>query len=229
MLIVAITWDDRATGSKRLGSKAVVSQKLDIHPTHPQGRMLRMVAQIVADGGVVVYPTDTAFALGCHLGDKNALERIIRIRQLHKNHQFTLACRDLSELGTYARVDNAEYRLLRRHTPGPFTFIMKASREVPRRLMHVKRRTIGMRVPDHPVALGLLNMVGEPILTTTLRMPGEATPLTSGEEISARLTKLVDVILDDGSQQTGVSTVVDLSEGSPEIVRQGVGEIEEIA
>jgi tRNA threonylcarbamoyl adenosine modification protein (Sua5/YciO/YrdC/YwlC family) len=206
-----------------------VSQKLDIHPTHPQRRMLRMVADIVAKGGVVVYPTDTAFALGCHLGDKNALERIIRIRQLQKNHQFTLACRDLSDLSTYARVDNSGYRLLRRHTPGPFTFIMKASREVPRRLMHIKRRTIGMRVPDNAVALGLLNMVGEPMLTTTLKMPGEEMPLADGHEIFERLAKVVDVVLDDGSQTVELSTVIDMSEGSPEIVRQGLGEIEELA
>lgn len=206
-----------------------MSQKLDIHPTHPQRRMLRMVADIVAKGGVVVYPTDTAFALGCHLGDKNALERIIRIRQLHKNHQFTLACRDLSDLSTYARVDNSGYRLLRRHTPGPFTFIMKASREVPRRLMHIKRRTIGMRVPDNAVALGLLNMVGEPMLTTTLKMPGEEMPLADGHEIFERLAKVVDVVLDDGSQTVELSTVIDMSEGSPEIVRQGLGEIEELA
>ncbi|MGK0221703.1 MAG: tRNA threonylcarbamoyl adenosine modification protein (Sua5/YciO/YrdC/YwlC family) [Limisphaerales bacterium] len=206
-----------------------MSQKLDIHPTHPQRRMLRMVADIVAKGGVVVYPTDTAFALGCHLGDKNALERIIRIRQLQKNHQFTLACRDLSDLSTYARVDNSGYRLLRRHTPGPFTFIMKASREVPRRLMHIKRRTIGMRVPDNAVALGLLNMVGEPMLTTTLKMPGEEMPLADGHEIFERLAKVVDVVLDDGSQTVELSTVIDMSEGSPEIVRQGLGEIEELA
>jgi tRNA threonylcarbamoyl adenosine modification protein (Sua5/YciO/YrdC/YwlC family) len=191
--------------------------------------MLCMIADIVAKGGVVVYPTDTAFALGCHLGDKNALERIIRIRQLHKSHQFTLACRDLSDLGTYARVDNSGYRLLRRHTPGPFTFIMKASREVPRRLMHIKRRTIGMRVPDNAVALGLLNMVGEPMLTTTLKMPGEEMPLADGHEIFERLAKVVDVVLDDGSQTVGLSTVIDMSEGSPEIVRQGLGEIEELA
>lgn len=229
MLIATNTWDDSATGWKRLGSKAIVSQKLDIHPTHPQGRMLRLVAEIVAKGGVAVYPTDTAFALGCHLGDKNALERIIRIRQLTKNHQFTLACRDLSDLGTYARVDNAGYRLLRRHTPGPFTFVMKASREVPRRLMHIKRRTIGMRVPDNAVTLGLLNMVGEPMLTTTLKMPGEEAPLADGREIFDRLAKLVDVVLDDGSQTVGLSTVIDMSEGTPEIVRQGLGEIEELA
>ncbi|MGK0259594.1 MAG: tRNA threonylcarbamoyl adenosine modification protein (Sua5/YciO/YrdC/YwlC family), partial [Candidatus Azotimanducaceae bacterium] len=146
-----------------------------------------------------------------------------------KNHQFTLACRDLSDLSTYARVDNSGYRLLRRHTPGPFTFIMKASREVPRRLMHIKRRTIGMRVPDNAVALGLLNMVGEPMLTTTLKMPGEEMPLADGHEIFERLAKVVDVVLDDGSQTVELSTVIDMSEGSPEIVRQGLGEIEELA
>lgn len=205
-----------------------MSQKLDIHPTHPQPRMLRMVADLIAQGGVVVYPTDTAFALGCHLGDKTALERIVRIRQLHKNHQFTIACRDLSELGTYAKVDNVGYRLLRRLTPGPYTFVMNATREVPRRLMHVKRRTIGIRVPDHPVALGLLEQVGEPLLTTTLRLPGAEEPLDDGDVIFARLAKVIDVLLDDGSRRQDVSTVIDLTTAHPEILRQGVGDVEEL-
>lgn len=205
-----------------------MSQKLDIHPTHPQPRMLRMVADLIAQGGVVVYPTDTAFALGCHLGDKTALERIVRIRQLHKNHQFTIACRDLSELGTYAKVDNVGYRLLRRLTPGPYTFVMNATREVPRRLMHVKRRTIGIRVPDHPVALGLLEQVGEPLLTTTLRLPGAEEPLDDGDGIFARLAKVIDVLLDDGSRRQDVSTVIDLTTAHPEILRQGVGDVEEL-
>lgn len=187
-----------------------------------------MVAQVVTEGGVVVYPTDTAFALGCHLGDKNALERIVRIRQLPKNHQFTLACRDLSELGTYALVDNASYRLLRRLTPGPYTFVFKATREVPRRLLHVKRRTIGIRVPNHPVALGLLEMVGEPMLTTTVRLPNEDEPRVDGEDIFERLKKLVDVVLDDGSKRQDLSTVIDLTSSSPEIIRQGVGDVEEL-
>lgn len=205
-----------------------MSQKLDIHPTHPQPRMLRMVADLIAQGGVVVYPTDTAFALGCHLGDKTALERIVRIRQLHKNHQFTIACRDLSELGTYAKVDNVGYRLLRRLTPGPYTFVMNATREVPRRLMHVKRRTIGIRVPDHPVALGLLEQVGEPLLTTTLRLPDAEQPLDDGDVIFARLAKVIDVLLDDGSRRQDVSTVIDLTTAHPEILRQGVGDVEEL-
>lgn len=205
-----------------------MSQKLDIHPTHPQPRMLRMVADLIAQGGVVVYPTDTAFALGCHLGDKTALERIVRIRQLHKNHQFTIACRDLSELGTYAKVDNVGYRLLRRLTPGPYTFVMNATREVPRRLMHIKRRTIGIRVPDHPVALGLLEQVGEPLLTTTLRLPGAEEPLDDGDVIFARLAKVIDVLLDDGSRRQDVSTVIDLTTAHPEILRQGVGDVEEL-
>ncbi len=190
--------------------------------------MLRMVADIVDRGGVVVYPTDTAFALGCHLGDKAALERILRIRQLSKKHQFTIACRDLSALGSYAKVDNAGYRLIKRLTPGPYTFVMQASREVPRRLLHVKRRTIGIRVPDNPVALGLLECLQEPLLTTTLRIEGEDEPLADGHEIYERLGKVVDVVLDDGSQRRDSSTVLDLTGSSPEIIRQGAGDVEEL-
>lgn len=190
--------------------------------------MLRMVADIVDQGGVIVYPTDTAFALACHLGDKNALERIIRIRALSKKHQFTIAVRDLSALGSYAKVDNVGYRLIRRLTPGPYTFVMQASREVPRRLLHVKRRTIGIRVPDHPVAQGLLECLKEPLLTTTLRLGGEDEPLADGHTIFERLAKLVDVVLDDGSQRQEVSTVIDLTGSSPEIIRQGAGDVEEL-
>lgn len=188
-----------------------------------------MVANIVHEGGVIAYPTDTGFALGCHLGDKTALERIIRIRQLHKNHQFSIACRDLSELGTYAKVDNAGYRLLRRLTPGPYTFVMNATREVPRRLLQIKRRTIGIRVPDHPVAMGLLEHVGEPLLTTTLRLASDELPLASGDVIFAQMAKVIDVLLDDGSSRQDQSTIIDLTEQTPVIIRQGVGDVEELA
>lgn len=187
--------------------------------------MLRVVAECLQGGGIVVYPTDTAYALACHLGDKNALERIIAIRRLSKKHQFTLACRDLSELGTYARVDNAGYRLLRRVTPGPFTFVMRATREVPRRLLHVKRKTIGVRVPDNAIALALLEMVGEPLLTTTLRLPDAEQPMTDPEEIQARLNGRVDIVIDGGLASETVSTVVDLTGSQPEITREGAGDL----
>ena len=202
-----------------------VTQTLEIHPTHPQPRMLRMIASEIHAGAVVVYPTDTAFALGCHLGDKNALERIVRIRGLSKHHQFTLACRDLSELGTYARVDNVGYRLLRRATPGPYTWVMNATREVPRRLLHVKRRTIGMRVPDHPVAQGILETVAQPILTTTVRLKDADLPLRDAYSIAESIGKQVDLIVDDGRSCDDVSTVVDLTSQNPEILRQGVGQL----
>ena len=182
-----------------------------------------MVADLVHRGAVVVYPTDTAYALACQIGDKAALERIVRIRSLHKNHQFTLACRDLSELGTYAVLDNIAYRLLKGATPGPYTWVMKATRETPRRLLHAKRRTIGIRVPDHVVSQGLLDAVGEPLLTTTARLPDEEEPLLDGQTIYDRIGHLVDVILDDGHVSEGRSTVVDLSDHNPRILRQGVG------
>lgn len=205
-----------------------MSQLLDIHPTHPQPRMIKLVAEILARGGVVVYPTDTAYALGCHLGDKAAVDRIVALRRLPKNHQFTLACRDLSELGTYARVDNVGYRLLRTATPGPFTFVLKATREVPRRLLHVKRKTIGIRVPDHAVAQAMLEVLGEPILTTTLRLPDEELPLQDPQVIYDRVGKQVDVVIDAGLATDDVSTVVDLTSAHPDILRQGAGELDNL-
>ena len=205
-----------------------MSQRLKIHPVNPQRRLLQQAADALRSGGLVVYPTDTAYALGCHIGDKNALERVVALRRLPKNHQFTLACRDLSELGVYARVDNASYRLLKRATPGPFTFILRASKEVPKRLIHAKRRTIGIRVPDHPVAAMLLELLGEPIMTTSLRLPGDDEPLTDPDEIYAAVGKRVDVILDSGACGSEASTVVDLTDSVPEIVRQGVGELDAI-
>ncbi len=201
---------------------------MHIHPVNPQRRLLQQAADALRGGGLVVYPTDTAYALGCHIGDKNALERVVALRRLPKSHQFTLACRDLSELGVYARVDNASYRLLKRATPGPFTFILRASKEVPKRLIHAKRRTIGIRVPDHPVAAMLLELLGEPIMTTTLRLPDDDEPLTDPEEIYAAVGKRVDVILDSGTCGSEASTVVDLTDSIPEIVRQGVGQLDAI-
>ncbi|XOV82940.1 MAG: L-threonylcarbamoyladenylate synthase [bacterium] len=209
-----------------------MSQLLHVHPENPQRRLLQIAAQALADGGLVAYPTDTSYALACHIGDKRALDRIVALRRLSKNHQFTLACRDLSELGVYARVDNSSYRLLKRATPGPFTFILRASREVPKRLVHEKRRTIGIRVPDHPVAQMLLEIMGEPIMTTTLRLPevnGEAQPLfMDGEDIAQHLDKQLDVIIDAGACGLEESTVVDLTEDVPQLVRQGKGELDAI-
>jgi tRNA threonylcarbamoyl adenosine modification protein (Sua5/YciO/YrdC/YwlC family) len=209
-----------------------LSQLLHVHPENPQRRLLQIAADALAAGGLVAYPTDTSYALACHIGDKRALERIVALRRLSKNHQFTLACRDLSELGVYARVDNSSYRLLKRATPGPFTFILRATKEVPKRLVHTKRRTIGIRVPDHPVAQLLLEMMGEPIMTTTLRLaaddPEAGEPFLDGEDIAQRLGKRLDVVIDAGACGLEETTVVDLTEDVAEIVRQGKGELDAI-
>ncbi len=200
-----------------------MTQVLTVHKTHPQQRLLKQAVDVLMRGGLVVYPTDTAYALACHIGDKSALDRLVAIRRLSRHHQFTIACRDLSELGTYARVDNSSYRLLRRLTPGPYTFILPATREVPKRLIHAKKRTIGIRVPDHAVALALLELLGEPLMTTTLRLPDETDPLTDSHDIFERVGNQVDLILDAGICGTEPSTVVDLCGGAPEIVREGKG------
>ena len=202
-----------------------MSQLLTVHPLNPQKRLLQIAVDTLHAGGLVVYPTDTAYAVGCHIGDKNALERIVALRRLDKKHQFTLACSDLSELGTYAVVDNINYRLLKRVTPGPFTFVLRATREVPKRLIDTKRRTIGIRVPDHPIAQQLLALMGEPIMTTTLRLDGEEDPFTDAEEIHREIGKQVDVVLDGGTCSVEPSTVVDLTTHSPEILRQGKGDL----
>ena len=193
--------------------------------------MLRVVVDVLMGqpGSVVVYPTDTAYALACRLGDKAALERIVSLRQLPKNHQFTITCADLSLLGTYARVDNAGYRLLKRLTPGPYTFVMKATRDVPRRLLHPKKKTIGIRIPDHPISQSLLDHLGEPLLTTTVRMPDEDEPLANAYEINDRIGKQVAVVIDAGVELTDVSTVIDLTESEPRLIRQGSGEVEHVS
>ena len=202
-----------------------LAQLLEIHPTHPQVRMIRMVADAIHKGAVIVYPTDTAYALACHLGDKTALDRIIGIRQLSKHHQFTIACCDLKSIGAYTRIDNVGYRLIKRTTPGPFTFVLRATRNVPKRLLHTKRKTIAMRVPDNPIALALLAQVGEPLLTTSVRLPGEDKPLPSAYKINERLGKQVDVIIDGGTEYSDVSTVVDLTQNVPTVIRQGLGDL----
>ena len=200
-----------------------MSQYFVIHTSHPQQRLLRRAADIVQSGGLVVYPTDTTYALGCHLGDKAALDRIRRVRRLDKQHHFTLTCRDLSEVSTYARVDNANYRVLRRLTPGPFTFLLPASPEVPRRLVHPRRRTIGLRVPGNAIARGLLEALGQPMMTTTMRLPGHEAALTNADEIREQLQNTVDLIVDGGHCGGVPTTVVDLTNEQPLVTRQGLG------
>jgi tRNA threonylcarbamoyl adenosine modification protein (Sua5/YciO/YrdC/YwlC family) len=202
-----------------------MSQLLDLHPTNPQLRLLRRAAEVVRAGGVIVYPTDSCYALGCALGDKDAMERIGRIRAVGKDHHFTLVCRDLSEIAHYARVENWQYRLLKACTPGPYTFLLEATREVPRRLQNPKRRTIGLRVPDHPVPLLLLAELGEPLMSSTLLLPGEEYPLTDAAEIHARLGRAVDVVLDGGNCGLEPTTVVDLAGGAPVVTRIGKGDV----
>jgi tRNA threonylcarbamoyl adenosine modification protein (Sua5/YciO/YrdC/YwlC family) len=202
-----------------------VAQHLRVHPTDPQNRLLKIAAEALHKGGLVIYPSDTTYAIACHMGDKAALEKIITLRNLDKNHQFSLACRDLSDLATYAKVENADYRLLKRNTPGPFTFILQASREVPKRLVHPKKKLIGLRVPDHPIVQGLLEIFGEPMVTATLRLEEADENLGDIEEIVETLGnhRDIDVILDGGPCGIETSTIVDLSDGDPLIVRQGLG------
>lgn len=202
-----------------------MAQYIAVHPEDPQLRLIRRAVEIVRDGGLMVYPTDSCYALGCHLGDKGAMERIRRIRQVDERHHFTLVCRDLSELGQYAVVDNIQYRSLKKSTPGSYTFILKASREVPKRLLNPKRNTIGVRVPDHNVVRALLEEMGEPILSSTLILPGDERPLNDMDEIRDRLQNDVEVILDGGSCGVDMTTVVDLTGDMPVIVRQGKGSI----
>jgi len=194
-----------------------VSQFYQIHPDNPQVRLIRSAAELIRAGGVVVYPTDSAYALGCHIGDKDALDRIRRIRKLDDRHNFTLVCSDLSEIATYAKVDNAAYRLLRHCTPGPYTFILKATSEVPRRLMHPKRKTVGLRVPDNRIAAALLADLGEPLMSVTLIMPGEEYPMIDPYDIRDTLQHEVDLVIDGGYCGMEPTTVVDLADDVPVI------------
>lgn len=200
-----------------------MTQCLSIHPTHPQPRLLKQAAERIREGAVVAYPTDSCYALGCHLGDKDAMERIRALRGFDKDHHFTLVCRDLSEIAQYAKVDTSAYRLLRAVTPGAYTFLLPATREVPRRLQHPKRRTIGIRVPDHPVVQGLLGALGEPLMSCTLLLPGEAEPPTDAEAIAGALGRGVDLILDGGACGFEPTTVVDLFGEAPVVARAGKG------
>jgi len=201
-----------------------MSQFFQIHPDNPQTRLIRQAADIVRAGGVIVYPTDSAYALGCHLGDKTALTRIRQIRRLDDRHNFTLVCRDLSEIANYARVDNTIYRLLKHHTPGPYTFVLRATSEVPRRLMQSKRRTVGLRVPDNAVTQALLGDLGEPLMSVTLIMPGEELPLIDPYEIRELLEHQVDLVIDGGYCGMEATTVVDLADEVPMVLRVGKGD-----
>ena len=203
-----------------------MAQYFLIHPRNPQPRLIQQAADIVRKGGLVVYPTDSCYAVGCHIGDKQAQERIRVIRQVDSKHHFTLVCRDLSEISHYAKVDNRVYRMLKATTPGSYTFILKATREVPRRLQNPKRSTIGLRVPDHRVVQDLLAELDEPLLSSTLILPGDPLPLNDAREIRARLEHRVDLVLDGGSCGIDMTTVVDLTEETPEIVRMGKGSSE---
>jgi tRNA threonylcarbamoyl adenosine modification protein (Sua5/YciO/YrdC/YwlC family) len=198
---------------------------LQLHPVSPQRRFIRQAADCLRGGGVIVYPTDSCYALGCHIGDKTALERIRAIRDTDRNHHFTLVCRDLADIGRYALVDNWQYRLLRAHTPGPYTFLLKASRETPRRLKHERRGTIGLRVPDHPVPKLLLTELGEPLMSSTLLLPGEELPRTDAKEIYERLQHSVDLVLDGGNCGLVPTSVIDLSGDHAVVVRVGRGDV----
>ncbi|HOY22835.1 MAG TPA: L-threonylcarbamoyladenylate synthase [Cellvibrio sp.] len=206
-----------------------MAQFFQIHPENPQHRLIVQAADIIRKGGIVVYPTDSAYALGCHIGDKDALDRIRTMRQLDKHHNFTLMCRDLSELSTFARVDNAVYRLIKNHTPGAYTFILEATAEVPRRLLHPKRKTIGLRVPDNAIALALLEELGEPIMTSSLLMPGEEYPMTDPYDMRGPLEHSVDLIIDGGYCGLEPTTVIDLTGDAPELIRQGKGDFSPFA
>ncbi len=198
-------------------------QVFHVHPDNPQARLIKQAVEIVRQGGVVVYPTDSSYALGCHIGDKVAMERMRRIRKLTDKHNFTLVCRDLSEIATYAKVDNPAYRLIKSLTPGPYTFILQATHEVPRRLQNPKRKTIGLRVPDHVVAQSLLQALGEPLMSCTLILPESDTPLSDPDLIQSALKGQVDLLIDSGHCGIEPTTVVDLVSGTPLVTRAGKG------
>lgn len=206
-----------------------MAQFFNIHPDNPQPRLIQQVTAIIKKGGIIVYPTDSCYALGCRIGDKDAAMRLLRIRGLDEGHDLTLVCRDLSELGRYAQVDNNQFRLLKAHTPGPYTFILKGTREVPRRLLHKRNDTIGLRVPDHGVVQALLKEMGEPILSSTLMLPGHDVPLNEAWEIRERLEHNVDLVIDGGACGLTPTTVVDLTGASPVVLRPGKGPVGDFA
>lgn len=202
-----------------------MAQFFSIHPDTPQSRLIRQAVDIIRAGGVAVYPTDCSYAIGCHIGDKGAMERIRAIRQVDDHHHFTLVCRNLAEIAQYAKVDNQQYRLLKACTPGSYTFILQASREVPRRLQHPKRSTIGLRVPANPIVEALLDELNEPLLSSTLILPGESLPMNDPYEIRTLLEHSADVIIDGGYCDVEMTTVVDLTTDVPELMRRGKGDL----
>jgi len=205
-----------------------MSQFFKIHPDNPQARLISQAVEMVRQGAVIVYPTDSAYAIGCHIGDKKALDRIRRIRQVDDKHNFTLVCRDLSEISTYAKVTNQSYRIINAHTPGAYTFILEATREVPKRLQHPKRKTIGIRVPDNNIAIALLSELNEPLMSSTLILPNEEMPMTDADDIRDRLEHEVDLVIDGGHCGMEATSVVMLQNDEVEIMRVGKGEVDSL-
>jgi tRNA threonylcarbamoyl adenosine modification protein (Sua5/YciO/YrdC/YwlC family) len=201
-----------------------MSQFFQIHPDNPQVRLIKQACEIIRRGGLIVYPTDSGYALGCQIGDNDAMERLRRIRQLDADHNFTLVCRDLSELSTYAKFNNAVFRLLKAYTPGPYTFVLPATKEVPRKLQHPKRKTIGLRIPEHSIALALLEELNEPLMSSTLILPGDDMPMTDAEDIVDAIGKHVDLIIDGGACGAEPTTVVEFVDDLPEVTRHGMGD-----
>ncbi len=206
-----------------------MSQLLHVHPVNPERRLIRQAAEVLRGGGLIVYPTDSCYALGFHIGDKAPIREIRRIRKTDKAHNFTLVCRDLTDISNYAKVDNWHYRMLKAHTPGPYTFILKASRSVPRRLQHEKRKTIGIRVPDHPVPQALLEEMGEPFMSSSLILPGDDLPMTDPEEMAVRLKNDVALVLASGSCGIEPTTVVDMTGEFPVVLREGKGAVDDFS
>ena len=202
-----------------------MARLIEVHPDNPQPRRVAEIVETIRDGGLIAYPTDSSYAFGCHIGDKRAMDRIRRIRRTDKSHNFTLVCSDLSEIGTYARLDNWAYRMLKSMTPGPYTFILPATREVPKRLQHPKRRTIGLRVPDHVLVRAVLEALGEPIMSSTLLLPGDDLPLTDPYEIQERIGHEIDLIIDAGPTGIEPTSVIDLSQDTVEVLRVGRGDV----
>ncbi|XVU20988.1 L-threonylcarbamoyladenylate synthase [Actinoplanes sp. CA-054009] len=201
-----------------------MAKYFDVHPDNPQARAIRQVVDIVKGDGLIAYPTDSCFALGCRMGNKDGLDRIREIRHLDDRHHFTLMCRDFAQLGQFVQINNASFRLVKASTPGPYTFILPATKEVPRRLLHPKKKTVGARIPDHVVAQAILEELGEPLVSSTLLLPGEEEPMTMGWEIKETLDHQLDAVVDSGEGSTEPTTVVDLSDGEPEILRVGAGD-----
>lgn len=203
-----------------------MAQFFEIHPQNPQKRLIQQAVKIIDDGGLIAYPTDSSYALGCHIGDKSAMERIQRLRKLDNKHHFTLVCSDLSEIGTYAKVDNSSYRLMKTLAPGPYTFLLKATSEVPRRLMNPKRKTIGVRVPDNAITHAILEEFGQPIMSSTLIEPGGRDAMDDAESIREKYEHQIDLVIDGGSCGNEPTTVINLIDGNPEILRYGKGDVE---